>query len=252
MTDDITFFIQARLSSTRLPGKILLPFYGEKSIFELLIEKLQKITYRIVVATSINQENDKLEYVAKEMGVVVFRGSETDVLQRFIDAAESNGVGSIIRVCSDNPFLELASMQKLVEFVSKEGNECDYVSFDINGIPSIKTHYGFWTEYVTIDALKRVCQHTNESLYHEHVTNFIYSHPENFMIKWLEGPHLLREHPDLRLTIDTREDFETAQKIYADLCVSNPFPSIADVVNYLDLHPYYYQQMRSQILQNSK
>lgn len=252
MFDKVTFFIQARLSSTRLPEKILLPFYKRKSIFELLVKKLQRLTPNIVVSTSLNQENDKLERMANQMGVSTYRGSENDVLQRFIDTAENYGVESIIRVCSDNPFLDLESIQQLIDFANNEGKGCDYVSFNIDGVPSIKTHYGFWTEYVTLTALKRVAKQTEEPLFHEHVTNYIYSHPEDFIIKWIEGPEFLNQHPNLRLTIDTQEDFQVAQRIYEDLCEITPYPAIIDIVKYLDSHPNYYKQMHSQILQNSK
>jgi spore coat polysaccharide biosynthesis protein SpsF len=174
------------------------------------------------------------------------------VLQRFIDAAEANQANQIIRVCSDNPFLELHSIIKLVSFVNKIQEKVDYVSFMVNGIPSIKTHYGFWTEYVTLDALKRVKSMTCESLYHEHVTNYIYSNSDKFEIKWIEGPDVINTHSDIRLTIDTQEDFFNAQNIYAGVCKGNPYPTIDDIVSYLDRHNNYYASMKSQIEQNSK
>ena len=153
----ISFVVQARSSSTRMPNKIMLPFYKGKSILDLLIEKLSEVeNTNIIIATSVNPNCDVIEEVAKIHGVSCFRGSENDVLQRFIDAAEYYHVGKIIRVCSDNPFLELDSINKLVAYADNEGNTSDYISFKINVIPSIKTHFGFWTEYVTLKALKRV------------------------------------------------------------------------------------------------
>ena len=249
----ICFIIQARVGSTRMPRKILLPFFDGKSIIELLIEKIKQINgAKIVIATSSDKSCDELEEIAKRYDVNCFRGSENDVLQRFIDAAEKFSVERIIRVCSDNPFLELSSIQELVEYVNSLERTPDYISFDINGTPSIKTHYGFWTEYVTLDALKRVIELTDEPLYHEHVTNYIYMHPDKFNIRWIEGPKVIENRPDIRLTIDTVEDFSGAQKIYSDLCQSNPYPTIKDIVSYLDRHSEYYVSMRSQIKQNSK
>lgn len=249
---DFAFLIQARLGSTRLPGKILLPFYKNRSILELLIEKLREIPEtKIVLATSTSPLNDSLEALARSKGCKVFRGDETNVLQRFIDAAEGLGVKHIIRVCSDNPFLELNSIQELIENVKQEPIY-DYVSFQVDGTPSIKTHYGFWTEYVTLGTLKRIAKITTEPLYHEHVTNYIYTHPENFRIKWLTAASELKQHPDIRLTIDTLNDFQLASRIYADLVECTPYPTIKDIVEYLDRHPAYYEQMKKEISQNSK
>lgn len=249
----ISFIIQARSGSTRMPNKILLPFYKGKSILDLLIEKLYFVeNTNIIIATSENTNCDAIEEVAKTHSVSCFRGSENDVLQRFIDAAEQCHADKIIRVCSDNPFLELESIKRLVSFVCGEGNTSDYVSFKINGTPSIKTHFGFWTEYVTLKALKRVRQFTNENLYHEHVTNYIYAHPDKFKIDWIEGPGIINNHPDIRLTIDTQEDFRNAQTIYADLCMKKQFLTITDVVDYLDKHRDFYISMKNQIEKNSK
>ena len=249
----IHFIVQARSGSTRMPNKILLPFYKGSSILDLLIEKLKQVEEtKVIIATSINPNCDSIENVAKEHGVVCFRGSENDVLQRFIDAAEDNQADRLIRVCSDNPFIELSSIKELVAFIRDSRESPDYVSFNIKGSPSIKTHYGFWTEYVTLDALKRVKSFTDESLYHEHVTNYIYTHPDKFKIDWIKGSEVINTHPDIRLTIDTYDDFRNAQQIYADLCKENPFPTIDQVISYLDTHKDYYISMKNQIINNSK
>ncbi len=249
----IHFIVQARSGSTRLPNKILLPFFKEQSILDLLIEKLKRINDTgVIVATSINANCDPIQDVACNHAVKCFRGDENDVLQRFIDSAEKHGVNEIIRVCSDNPFLELDSIYKLISFVKESEENLDYVSYLIDGTPSIKTHYGFWTEYVTLDALRRVSKYTSESLYHEHVTNYIYTHPEKFKIGWIKGPDIITKHRDIRLTIDTYDDFENAKSIYSELCINNPYPSIDDVVLYLDNHKQFYSMMRTQIDKNIK
>lgn len=247
----ITFMIQARVGSTRLPNKILLPFFQGKNILDLLIEKLQQVpNAQIVGATSVDLRNERIDSIAQKYGVGCFHGSENDVLQRFIEAAEHFNANKLIRICSDNPFLELDSIIQLAKIAEKSGN--DYISFNINGKPSIKTHYGFWTEYVTLEALKRVESMTDEPLYHEHVTNYIYSHPEKFSIGWINGPKELEDHNHIRLTTDTKEDFETVRSIYTDLCTENPFPTIAQIVSYLDDHHEYYEAMERQITKNSK
>lgn len=249
---NIAFIIQARLGSTRLPGKILLPFYQNKSILDLLIEKLQQIeNTQIILATSESEKNNLLEEIAYNKGIKCFRGSENDVLQRFIDTAEKFETEHIIRVCSDNPFLELNSIIKLIDFV-RENPHYDYVSYNVNGTPTIKTHYGFWTEYVTLSALKKVAKLTSDPLYHEHVTNYIYSHSDIFKVRLLDTSALLSSHNKIRLTIDTETDFRNAQEIYKTLTSKNQYPTIDEIIHYLDNHTSYYQTMEQEISKNSK
>lgn len=245
------FIIQARMGSTRLPNKVLLPFYQGKCMLQLLVEKLRQIEdVSIIIATSEGKENDAIQDFCQSNGVICFRGDEKDLLKRFIGAAEANGIEGIVRICSDNPFLELDSIKALLSKAST--SDAEYISFNISGTPSILTHYGFWTEYTTLTTLKKVQNITDESYYHEHVTVYIYKHPSEFKIEWIEGPECIKDHDNIRLTIDTPEDLENAKKIYADICSVNPYPTISDVVCYLDKHPDMYQSMSQQISKNTK
>lgn len=248
---DISFIIQARVGSSRLPNKILLPFFQKKCILELMIDKLKQVpNTQIIIATSINPNNDIIEDFCNTNRINCYRGSENDVIQRFIDAAEKFNAKKIIRVCSDNPFLVLDSIKTLAE--KARNSSADYISFNIDGTPSIKTHFGFWTEYTTLSTLKQVRTLTNDPIYHEHVTNFIYSHPDKFKIEWIPGPKCLENRNDIRLTCDTIEDFQNSREIYADICEDNPYPRIETLVHYLDNHPEYTTKMKEQILLNSK
>ncbi len=248
---EYTFIIQARMASTRFPGKILIPFFEGESILELLIHKLLQIPETsIILATSDSVQDDLVAEIAVNLGVRVYRGSETDVLERFIKAAEFYSVHNIIRICSDNPFLDLSSIFELIRVASV--NKADYISFDIQGQPSIKTHYGFWAEFVTLEALRKVAENTSEKIYHEHVTNFIYEHASLFQIHWIKGPALLQGMNNIRLTIDTKIDFENAKKIYAEMRKITMHPSISEVINYLEHHPEYSDIMETQIKLNSK
>lgn len=244
----LSFIVQARLGSTRLPGKILLPFHEGKSIFDLMLDKLTSIPgVDCIVATSVAGANDKLEDICTARGVKCFRGSEDDVLQRFIDAARHFGVDRIIRVCSDNPFLNVPAIKELVQRAGS--SDADYISFDVGGTPSIRTHYGFWTEYVTLGALAKVKDLTAERLYHEHVTNFIYSHPDDFRIEWIQVPPVILDRSDVRLTIDTMQDFENARRIYSEIDDRDSFESL---FAYIASHPELSDSMKHQIISNSK
>ena len=140
------FVVQARLGSTRLPGKILKPFYGNQSILDLMVHKLSAISnIPVIIATTNSVINEPIEKKALALGVKCFRGEENDVLKRFIDVAEYFDIQGIFRICSDNPFLDVHAARQLVEIAMKSCN--DYISFDIDGTPSIKTHFGFWGEF---------------------------------------------------------------------------------------------------------
>ncbi len=251
--NDVKVIIQARTGSTRLPQKMILPFYEENGIFSLILKRLTSAINKedIILATSTNVNNDVLENIAKNNGVNCFRGSENDVLQRFIDAANEFNAKKIIRVCADNPFLDLEFLNFLIDIFKK--SDCDYMSFTTSkGIPTIKTHYGFWAEAVTLNALKKVKSMTDENLYHEHVTNFIYANPNDFNIKFFNIPEEIDSHDDIRLTIDTKIDFDTQKEIFNIIYKKNPSFNSSDVVAFLNENQQYMKIMRDEILKNQK
>ncbi len=247
----IGIIIQARLGSTRLPGKILKNFYNGKTMLETVISNLQKVeNVKIIVATSTNSNNDKLENFLNERGITVFRGSENDVLSRFIGAAEANGVDGIVRICSDNPFLDWHGVSDLIN--KAKTSDADYIGYRINDTPSIMTHFGFWGEYVTIDALKRVAATIEDKSAHEHVTIHIYTHPKEYKCEWIDCPDILSGRNDIRLTVDNPEDFENAQKTYSSLYETNPDFGLKEVVNYIDSHKELQESMKKMIICNKK
>lgn len=249
---NIGIIVQARMGSTRLPGKILKQFYGGKTLLETLLENLHKVQgTKVIVATSVSENNDQLEYFLKEKGELVYRGSENDVLDRFIKAAEANEVEGIIRICSDNPFMDWHGVAQLVEKAQK--GKADYIGFRINEKPSILTHFGFWGEFVRLSALKKVSETTEQGTpAHEHVTYHIYNHPEEYLCEWIQAPDFLQGRDDIRLTIDTPEDLVNALKVYSDLKAVNEDFTLQDVVSYLDKHEEIKYSMLSNIIQNKK
>jgi spore coat polysaccharide biosynthesis protein SpsF len=243
--------LQARTGSTRMPEKVILPFYQEKSILDLLLEKLKKTDIPAVLATTVNPSDDRICALAEKHEVPVFRGSENDVLARFIKAAHKNGFSKIIRVCADNPFLDLAALQSLITAITN--SDADYLSFQLAGNkPSILTHFGFWTEAVSLAALEKAQQLTTEKLYHEHVTNFIYGNPDLFNVQFIQADPLVFSRTDIRMTLDTPQDFEIQQKIFAAITKENPNFGIQEIVNWLNQHPEILEQMKTEILRNQK
>jgi spore coat polysaccharide biosynthesis protein SpsF len=224
MQQKFSFIIQARTLSTRLPGKILIPFYNQETILDIQIKNIQKwfVNPSLIIATSTNKADDKIEEKYSNIkGIKIFRGDENNVLKRFVDAATEFEVENIVRVCSDNPFLYMPYLVQLVHSYFKI--KSDYISFRFeNGTPSIKSHSGLFAEIVSLDALKEVQKLTQDQFYVEHVTNYIYTHQEQFKIVLLPVPEFLEKYVNtLRLTIDTKQDFISLQKLY--LAVLNKF-----------------------------
>lgn len=248
----IGIIIQARMGSTRLPGKILKQFYGGKTLIETLLDNLHKVEgAKVIVATSVNENNDQLDSFLSKKGEIVYRGSENDVLDRFIKAAEANGVDGIVRICSDNPFMDWHGVAALVE--KAQQSDADYIGFRINDTPSILTHFGFWGEYVTLAALKKVYATTELGTpAHEHVTFHVYKHPDEYKCEWIAGPDFLEGRDDIRLTIDTPDDLQNALKVYSDLKAKDENFTLQDVVEYLDAHEEIKQSMLKNIFQNKK
>ena len=250
----LCFMLQARLGSTRLPNKMILPFFQEKGVLELIIEKLKNNfpNIPIILATSEEKSNDLLEEIAINLNCFVYRGSENDVLQRFIDASDYFNVSKMIRVCADNPFLDVKELQRLVDISSSE-KDIDYMSFQVNTLPSIKTHFGFWTELVTLDALKKVKNSTNDMFYHEHVTNYIYENPKKFTIKFLEVSDVFNKVDDIRMTLDTLEDFKTLSEIYTKLYLKYKIIfGLDEIIQFLNMETSYKEAMKQQITANTK
>lgn len=244
--------IQARSGSTRMPSKILRPFDGDKRIIDIILEAIKRScpSATIVLATTDNPADDTLEAVARRHGVECFRGPEEDVLARFIGAAERFGIDRLIRVCSDNPFLQTDTFYTL--FKAHDASRADYVAYGFpDGRPTIKSHLGLFAELTTLDALRRVAASTDEKLYREHVTIYEYTHPEQFKIELLPLPEFLQARLDLRLTLDTPSDFALLSKLYT-LHRDTTDRSLKALVDLVDSTPAYGEIMKHNIEENEK
>ncbi|MDF1548412.1 MAG: glycosyl transferase family 2 [Bacteroidales bacterium] len=247
----IGIIVQARTSSTRLPNKVIRPFYNEMTLLEIIINNLSKYFQKsdIIIATTTNPLDDIMEEIANKCGINLFRGEEENVLKRYIDAAEKFAFSRIIRICSDNPFLDMKALNQLYSQDKLHSN--DYIGYSVNKQPAIKTHYGFWAESVLLSALRKALRLNKEKRYQEHVTNYIYENPDIFKIKWIEAPGFLKSK-NLRFTIDTIEDFELQQLIYNKLIEREEEINIRNLYHIIDSNPYFAEIMRKQILVNQK
>ncbi len=248
---NIGIIIQARLGSTRLPKKILKPFHEDKCILDIILDKMHQAEGgKVIVATTTDTSNDVLVKYLEQRDELVFRGSENDVLDRFIHAAKQFDVDGIVRICSDNPFLDIEGIKTLI--TKAEQTQADYIGFKINNMPSIKTHFGFWGEFARLSALEKVAATTDDRQAHEHVTIHLYTHPEEYLCEWIDCPDFLQGRDDIRLTIDTQDDMDNAKQVYSTLAKENAAFGLKEIVAYIDQHEELRESMKNIIKQNTK
>lgn len=257
MINRIGLLVQARAGSTRLPGKMLKPFYLGDTIPKIILEKLKRVfpPSSIVLCTTRTSEDDALERLAEECGVRCYRGDEDDVLQRFIDAAEEFSFENVIRVCADNPFLSQKYLGILVDEFKLRG--CDYLSYAyLDGTPIMKGHIGLFAEVMKTDFLRRIAGKTSLPLYREHVTNYVYEHLTDFDAQFLLVPKPFTSRKDIRLTIDTEQDFTYVQEIYSSAYkqLHSGFDDVllSDLFDLVNSAPDILRRMKTEIDKNRK
>jgi len=245
--------IQSRMGSSRLPNKMTLPFYKGKGIFEIILNRLNEaqLEIPIILATTDNERDDCLVEIAIKNNIRVFRGSENNVLERFIKAAEINNIQKIIRICADNPFLDIEDLERQIN--DFRNIEADYFSYCKNDkTPTILTNFGFWSEAVSLKALKKTANLTDNKLYLEHVTNYIYKHPKEFKLKFKEIDPYFDQNSNIRLTVDTALDFEIAKEVYLSLKKTNSDFDAINIIEFVKSNPQWLKVMKKEIEENKK
>jgi spore coat polysaccharide biosynthesis protein SpsF (cytidylyltransferase family) len=245
--------IQARTGSKRLPAKMMLDFYKGKGILELLLERLLSadLGIPIILATTESNSDDIIYKLASKMGVQSYRGSEDDVLQRFIDTAENYNLNGIIRICADNPFLDINDLKKMIKNFSE--TKVDYWCYYQKDLkPTILTHFGFWAEATTLNTLKRISAVTNDKIAHEHVTYYIYTHPKEFKIHYQPISEKINDNTNIRLTIDTAGDFKIAQSIFSKLITKQLSFASEDIIDFITINSLWTESMKLEIEENEK
>lgn len=205
--------LQARLGSSRLPGKILLPIEDEPLLF-FIEKKFRYLNIPTLFAITNSERDDELEAELRKRDAEFIRGSEKDVLSRFLLCAEKYSFSYIIRVCTDNPFIDIFYFNELVKTFSNYNENVDYLSFSYKDKPVILSHFGIFAEIVSVSALKQVYSDFPEREdYREHVTIGVYSNPDRFKVVLIPLDDKLKKYEGLRLTIDTEEDYNNIIKI---------------------------------------
>jgi len=218
--------VAARLNSTRLKEKSLLKL-GDKTVVEQLIARVRKakLVDKIVLCTSTNEQDAPLLEIAKETGIESFTGSEDDVLDRFINAAESFGADRIVRVTGDNPLTDPEYIDRALETQDETG--ADFVM--IKGLPA-----GTAPEVITLEAMKRAHSMASNPDKSEYMRLYFIG-TGHFKPEAIKADDAVNR-PDYRVTLDTPEDYETLKAIFSGLGEGGDF-SLKQVVAFLDENP---------------
>lgn len=223
--------IEARMGSTRLPGKTLRPILG-KPMIQWMIERVMEsqLIDEIVVATSINPNNDPLEELAVKLGVEVFRGSEDDVLDRVLKAAQKHQADHIIELWGDTPLIDPEIIDQAIKYYA---DNC----YDCVGTCLEKTFpWGISFLIFPKKVLEEVDKLTNDPVDRENVSTYIYHHPEKYRIGHLPCPPEIRR-PELRLVVDEMADFDLIARIFDHFSRTKPDFRTKDIIDFLDKNP---------------
>lgn len=230
--------IQARISSTRLPEKVLkkLPYNSGETVLEQVIKRVRQIAGvdKIIIATTTQEEDLKIVSLAERVGVESFRGSLDHVLERYYLAAKNFQLSQIIRVTSDCPCLDPEVTSHILH--SHLAGDYDYSS---NSLQRTYPH-GLDSEVFTFSALEEAFKNATEKYEKEHVTPYIYkSNPQKFKLNLVLAPDH-QKAPDIRITLDTPDDYALLCAVYDLLYTQNPEFKVQDLINLFKSKPWLY------------
>lgn len=226
----IVTVIQARISSTRLPGKILLPILGEPLLLKM-VERVvaAKLVGTVVVATSASAEDDAIENLCEQNGIEVFRGSKLDLLDRHYQCALKYKADVVVKIPSDCPLIDSATIDEVLNAFLNSNEELDYVS---NLHPATFPD-GNDVEAMSFQALENAWVNAHAKMELEHTTPYLWENPDKFKIgnvTWEMGLDYSMSH---RWTIDYLEDYQFINRVYEELYPTNKYFTINDILKLL-------------------
>lgn len=202
---NVVAIIQARMGSTRLPGKVLKEYCGKPQI-QHVVDRIRncKLVSKVIVATSDDNNNDVLKSYMTKHNIEWFSGSENNVLDRFVEASKKYRGDIIVRITADNPLTSDVCIDQMIESHIQLGADCTIM----NNLP-----IGCTAEVVNADVLEELNERDDiESRDREHVTVYLYEH-DRYKVNYMNAPDALNA-PDICLTVDTPEDLKKMEKIY--------------------------------------
>lgn len=238
MKEKVVIIVQARMSSSRLPGKVLMPVLG-KSLLARMIERLRMIRHHatLVIATSQESSDDAVEYEARELMVPCYRGHLENLLDRHYQAARLFNADIVLKIPSDCPLIDPRIIDEVLTYFFANRTKYDFVS---------NLHPATWpdgndVEIMTMDCLTRAWKAATRPLELEHTTPYIWENPHLFNIgnvTWNSGLDYSMSH---RFTIDYPEDYVFVERVYQELYRMRDDFSCDDIIELLTLKPEIYQ-----------
>ncbi|MBE1555019.1 cytidylyltransferase domain-containing protein [Sporosarcina limicola] len=227
----IVAIIQARMGSTRLPGKIVRKVM-DKTILEYQLERVQqsKLIDEVIVATTQKESDNVIVALCQHLGIHVYRGSENDVLARYYEAAVECKAGIIVRLTSDCPLIDAEVIDQVIQLYLDRQGEIDYAS----NIMERTFPRGLDTEVFSFRALQKAYESASLERDREHVTAYLYTNPGEFQLGNITSSQNLGSH---RWTVDTEEDFELIRRIIESLYPQKAIFTVQDIIELLDENP---------------
>lgn len=238
MVSDTYIILQARMNSSRLPGKVMQPISGTP-IIGILLKRIKKAGLPVILATSTNKENDTLCEYAKQQGITVFRGSENNVLERYYLAAKKVNAKTIVRITGDNPLLDGYFLKEQVEIYHKNKNERKYLSTGLSQTYPL----GMSVEIFGFNLLEEAYNNAELPGELEHVTPYMHQNkPGNIEII---SPVMESSKYHYRLTVDTNDDFIFNKKLIEEFGCENL--SMKEIISIIDGRPELIQINKSSV-----
>lgn len=230
---NIVTVIQARMSSSRLPGKVMLPILG-KPLLLRMIERVRNsnLAGKIIIATSANPDDDRIETLCWENNVICFRGNLTDLLDRHYQVGKLYNADAVVKIPSDCPLIDPHIIDKVLQSYI-ESEEYDYVS----NLHPASYPDGNDVEIFSFQVLEHAWRDATKNFEREHTTPFIWEHLDMFKVgnvKWETG---LDFSSSLRFTIDYEEDYQFIKKVFEELYPQNPKFGLNDILKLIEQKP---------------
>ncbi len=226
----IAAIIQARMGSTRLPGKVMKEVCGKPLLWHLIQRlKTSQTIDKIIIATTVNAADKPILELARQMGIDSFAGSEEDVLDRYYRAAEKHKADIVVRITADCPLIDPALMDKVITHYIENKDDFDYVQSGISYPDGIVE-----TSVLPFSILEKTWREAKLPSEREHVTSYIWKNPSLFRVYIMENDEDLS---DIRLTVDDETDFKLAAEVFKNLYKEGEVFSMQDILDFLETKP---------------
>jgi len=234
--------IQCRDYASRYNRKAVRVFHNGKSILDIIIKKLSHLEIPIIINTPKNSsETIKIAKKYRNVDLFLRENNYDDVLYWFAKCVKKYKFDSIYRICADNPFIQLPLIYPIKRFAENE--EYDYVAYK----DAMIRHEGFFVEFVSAKAIQEANTLATDKTDRENVTSFIYNNPDKFNIYELKIPEML-DIINIRLTVDTKDDFKIARLVYKFVGEQHWFK----IIEFCLSQPLILRDMQTNIMRNPK